>query len=180
MVAHGTVRQVHGTVRQVHEPVRQVAELLTERGETLAAAESATGGLVLSLLTDMPGASAWLRGGIVAYTNDVKRDLLGVPAATLATHGAVSAETALEMARGVRRLCGATWAVGETGIAGPQTGRRSGKPAGLTFIAVVGARNGVPIERAERYLVPDPGERAAVKRAFAAATLALLLDAMRH
>jgi len=155
-----------------------VAAALVARGETLGVAESSTGGLILSLLTDVAGASAWLRGGLVLYTNDSKRDLLGVAAATLAAHGSVSKETALEMARGVRRLFGTTWAVGETGIAGPQTGRRSAKPAGLTYIAVAGARDGQPVERVERVLLEPPGERAAVKRAFAAAALALLRDTL--
>jgi len=155
-----------------------VAAALVARGETLGVAESSTGGLILALLTDVAGASAWLRGGLVPYTNDTKRDLLGVPAATLATHGAVSAETALDMARGARRLFGTTWAVGETGIAGPQTGRRSAKPAGLTYIAVAGARAGHAVERVERVLLEHPGDRAAVKRAFAAAALALLRDTL--
>ena len=152
-----------------------VAEALVARGETLAVAESATGGLILSLLTDVPGASVWLRGGLIPYTNEAKRDLLGVPAQTLALHGAVSAQTALAMARAAARLFGATWAVGETGIAGPQTGRRSAKPAGLTYIAVVGARDGRLVERVEQVLLSRPGDRASVKRAFADAALALLL-----
>lgn len=159
---------------------RRVADLLAARGETLAAAESATGGLILSLLTDVPGASAWLRGGIVAYTNEIKRDVLGVPPDVLSAHGAVSAETALAMARGARHLFAATWAVGETSIAGPQTGRRSAKPAGLTYIAVAGLRDGQTVERVEQYLMPDPGNRIAVKHAFAVATLELLLQEIQH
>jgi nicotinamide-nucleotide amidase len=157
----------------------RVAELLSARAGTLAVAESSTGGLILSLLTDVPGASRWLRGGLVAYTNDAKRDLLGVPAATLSTHGAVSPETALAMAHGVRRLFGSAWALGETGVAGPQTGRRSAKPAGLTFIAVAGERDGQPIERVKRLLLPTAGDRVATKRAFAEAALALLLDELQ-
>lgn len=153
--------------------------MLVARDETLAVAESATGGLILSLLTDVPGASAWLRGGLVAYTNDAKRDLLGVPAAALSGPGAVSAETALEMARGARRLFRATWAVGETGVAGPQTGRRSAKPAGLTFIALSGGSGDAPVEHAEQYLLPNPGDRVAVKHAFATAALVMLLEYLR-
>src|SRR2546423_6600271 len=103
------------------DPAVCVAALLTARAGTLAVAESSTGGLILSLLTDVPGASRWLRGGLVAYTNNAKRDLLGVPAATLSTHGAVSPETALEMARGVRRLFWAASALCESGVAGSQT-----------------------------------------------------------
>lgn len=156
----------------------RVAARLSERGESLAVAESATGGLILSLLTDVPGASGWLRGGVVAYTNEAKRDLLGVPAPVLAASGAVSAETVLEMARGVRRLFGADWAVAETGIAGPQTGRRSGKPAGLTFLAVTGAGASGGGEYTRRLLLADPGDRVATKRAFADAALSLLLEAL--
>lgn len=156
----------------------RVAARLIERGESLAVAESATGGLILSLLTDVPGASGWLRGGVVAYTNEAKRDLLGVHATVLAASGAVSAETVLEMARGVRRLFGATWAVAETGIAGPQTGRRSGKPAGLTFLAVAGAGTSGSGEYTRRLLLDHPGDRAATKRAFADAALSLLLEAL--
>ena len=158
---------------------RRIAGLLAARGETLAVAESSTGGLILSLLTDVPGASAWLHGGLVAYTNDAKRDLLGVPAATLSGSGAVSAETALEMAHGARRLFGATWAVGETGVAGPQSGRRSAKPAGLTFIALSGGSGATPVEHAEQHLLANPGDRVAVKHAFAVAALALLLKYLR-
>ncbi len=155
-----------------------VAGALMARGETLAVAESATGGLILSLLTDVPGASAWLRGGLVPYTNEAKREALGVPAETLAAHGAVSAETALAMARAAALLFGATWGLGETGIAGPQTGRRSRKPAGLTYIAVAGARDGRPVERVEQVLLPDPGDRVSVKGAFADSALALLLHSL--
>lgn len=158
---------------------RQVAEALLERGETLAVAESATGGLILSLLTDVAGASGWLRGGIVAYTNDAKRTLLGVPAETLAVHGAVSDATALAMAHGARRLFESSWALGETGVAGPQTGRRSAKPAGLTYLALCGERAGRAIEESSEYLLADPGDRAAVKLAFAVAALARLSDALR-
>jgi PncC family amidohydrolase len=160
------------------EMAERVAALLAARGETLAVAESATGGLILSLLTDVPGASAWLHGGIVAYTNAAKAALLGVPATVLAAHGAVSARTAQEMARGARRLFGATWALGETGIAGPQTGRRTTKPAGLSFIAVFGGRDAASIDQVQRYLLANPGDRASVKRAFAEAALALLHDTL--
>ncbi|MCA1598555.1 MAG: nicotinamide-nucleotide amidohydrolase family protein, partial [Chloroflexi bacterium] len=81
-----------------------VARLLATRGDTLAVAESSTGGLILSQLTDVSGASLWLRGGLVPYTNNAKRDILGVPQETLAVYGAVSAETALAMAHGAARL----------------------------------------------------------------------------
>jgi PncC family amidohydrolase len=159
---------------------QRVAVALTARAETLAVAESATGGLIASLLTDVPGASAWLRGGIVAYTNDAKRDVLGVPPDILTAHGAVSAETARAMAQSTRRVFGATWGVGETGVAGPQTGRRSSKPAGLTYVAVAGGPAAAPVDLARRYLIEPPGDRVAVKRAFAEATLLLLIETLQQ
>ncbi len=168
---------------------QRVAEALLARGETLAVAESSTGGLILSLLTDIPGASGWLGGGVVAYTNASKQQILGVATTTLAIHGAVSGETAMEMARGARGLFGTAWALGETGIAGPQTGRRSAKPPGLTYIAVHGVSHsaadgqaiervadGQAIERVVEYHLPDPGDRVAIKEALAQKALAVLLD----
>jgi len=163
---------------------RRVATALLARGETLAVAESSTGGLILSLLTDIPGASGWLGGGVVAYTNASKQHVLGVTAITLATHGAVSGETAMEMARGVRGLFGTAWSLGETGIAGPQTGRRSAKPPGLTYIAIHGAPHSAPdghvMERVVEYHLPDPGDRVAIKAALAQKALAVLLDLLVH
>lgn len=163
---------------------QRVAEALQARGETLAVAEASTGGLILSLLTDIPGASGWLGGGVVAYTNASKQHVLGVAAITLATHGAVSGETAMEMARGARGLLGTAWSLGETGIVGPQTGRRSAKPPGLTYIAVHGlprdAPPGQPVERVVEYRLPDPGDRVAVKAALAHMALAVLLDVLGH
>lgn len=163
-----------------HELAARVAAALVARGETLAVAESATGGLISSLLTDVPGASSWLRGGIVAYTNDAKRTILGVPADVLATHGAVSDETVRAMAHGARRLFAATWAVGETGVAGPQTGRRSTKPAGLTYIAVYGGPGQQePLDASRRLLFDPPGDRVAAKQAFAEAALLLLVEMLQ-
>jgi PncC family amidohydrolase len=158
----------------------QVAAALLERKETLAVAESSTGGLILSLLTDVPGASAWLRGGVVAYTNDAKRTLLHVPDDVLSVHGAVSAEAALAMARGALQLFAASWALGETGVAGPQTGRRSAKPAGLTFVAIGGGPEGAALERTSQIELPAPGDRVATKRAFAEAALRLLLETLQN
>jgi len=106
-----------------------VGRLLTERKLTLAVAESCTGGLVGHRLTEVPGSSAWLRGGVVAYANEVKRQMLGVSELTLSQRGAVSEETAGEMAEGVRRALGADVGIGVTGVAGPSGGTKE-KPVG--------------------------------------------------
>ena len=112
--------------------------LLRERGKTVATAESCTGGLIGKRLTDVSGSSAAYLGGVISYTDAVKRDVLGVPEATLASLGAVSAETAQAMAEGVRMLLGADYAVSSTGLAGPN-GDGSGKPVGLVYLAVASA-----------------------------------------
>ena len=112
--------------------------LLRKQGKTVATAESCTGGLIGKRLTDVSGSSAVYRGGVISYTIDVKRDVLGVPEAILAAHGAVSAETAQAMAEGVRMLIGADYAVSSTGLAGPN-GDGSGKPVGLVYLAVASA-----------------------------------------
>ena len=113
----------------------RIGAVLTERKLTLAAAESCTGGLIGHRLTNVPGSSTYFLGGVVAYSYDAKERLLGVHHATLYDYGAVSRETALEMAHGARRVFGADLAVSVTGIAGPGGGL-PGKPVGLTWIAL--------------------------------------------
>jgi len=116
-----------------------LGEFLRRRGLTIAVAESCTGGLLGSLITDVPGSSDYFRGGVIAYQNDVKERLLGVPSRTLAAVGAVSEETARAMAHGVRNLLESDIGVGITGIAGPGGGTPD-KPVGLVYIAVEGPR----------------------------------------
>jgi nicotinamide-nucleotide amidase len=118
-----------------------VAGLLEQRRQTLATAESITAGLVAHLLAQVPGISRWLRGGIVAYTNEIKTALLGVPAKLLQEHGAVSAPVAEAMAMGSRQRFDSDLAVSTTGLAGPD-GDDSGKPIGTVFVAMASA-NGV-------------------------------------
>ena len=115
-----------------------VGTLLRERGLTVATAESCTGGLVAHRLTNVPGSSAYVRGGVVAYANDAKQRLLGVASTTLASHGAVSEEAAAEMAAGARQSFGADIAVSTTGIAGPDGGTPE-KPVGTVCLGLSSA-----------------------------------------
>ncbi|MBI3330523.1 MAG: CinA family nicotinamide mononucleotide deamidase-related protein [Candidatus Omnitrophica bacterium] len=113
---------VYGTDEETLEGV--VGRLLASRRRTLSLAESCTGGLLAAGVTNVPGSSRYFLGAVVAYDNAVKRQVLGVPAATLARHGAVSAETAKRMAEGARRLTGSDVGMAITGIAGPAGGTR--------------------------------------------------------
>jgi nicotinamide-nucleotide amidase len=112
-----------------------VGQLLTAQGATIAVAESCTGGLIGHRLTDVPGSSAYVLADVVAYDNAVKQSVLGVPAATLDEHGAVSVEVAEAMARGVRQLVGASVGLATTGIAGPDGGTPD-KPVGTVCVAL--------------------------------------------
>jgi PncC family amidohydrolase len=151
--------------------VARIAEILTARGEVVAVAESSTGGRICDLLTNRPGSSAWFVGGIVAYSGASKLQMAGLAAEAVRRHGAVSVETAKGLAEGAIRLFDVAWGIGETGIAGPQTGRRSSKPAGLACLAVVGPDNrGQAIE-----INTGLDDRAANKEAFAVQALRLLL-----
>ena len=107
---------------------------LRRRGQTLAVAESLTGGLLAAALTETPGASVTFRGGLVVYATDLKTSLAGVPAAMLAEHGPVHEEVALALARGACRAADADWGVGVTGVAGPDS--QGGRPVGTICLAV--------------------------------------------
>ena len=152
---------------------RVVGRLLVERQETLALAESCSGGLAASRITDIPGSSAYMLGAVVAYSNAAKTGQLGVRPATLKAHGAVSEVTAREMAEGVRSVFGAHWGVAATGISGP-TGGTPEKPVGLVFLAVAGTQRTVA---KEARLVPH---RLPHKAATAQAALNLLRLEIRH
>ena len=119
-----------------------VHKTLIERGKTLATAESCTGGNIARLLTAQSGASAYFRGGVVAYSNEVKESVLGVKHSTLEAHGAVSEETVREMVEGVRIRLGADYAIATTGIAGPGGGTPE-KPVGTVWVAVADATHTV-------------------------------------
>jgi nicotinamide-nucleotide amidase len=148
----------------------RVLDLCRQRRLKIATAESCTGGLVAAALTEISGSSDVVECGFVTYSNEAKRDLLGVPAAVLAAHGAVSRETAAAMAQGAQAKSGADLAVAITGIAGPDGGSAE-KPVGLVHFAV--ARQGKVIPHEHRF--GDVG-RHEVRRRSVLVVLDLLAD----
>ncbi len=145
-----------------------VLEALARRGWTIAVAESLTGGLVVSTLVDVPGASAVVRGGVVAYATEIKHTLLDVDATLLAREGAVHPDVAREMAEGVRRRLGADVGLATTGVAGPDP--QDGRTVGTVFIAVATPDGG----RVEELSLE--GGRARIRAQAAEAALRLALD----
>ena len=149
----------------------QIAAALLARKQTLATAESCTGGLVGAAPTGLPGSSAWYLGGVIAYSNALKIRLLGVPPEILEARGAVSPETATAMAAGACAATGADYAISITGIAGPAGGTPE-KPVGLVYCAVAAPRGTATFKH--RF----SGSRADVRNAAAEAVLRHLLDAL--
>lgn len=149
----------------------KVGAALREKGWTLALAESCTGGLIASRVTDVAGSSDYFLGGVMAYSNEVKERLLGVRQETLVAVGAVSEETAREMAKGACQAIGSDVGVSVTCIAGPGGGTAE-KPVGLTFIGAATPE----IDLVERH--EFEGDRQTIKRAAADAALELLLGAL--
>jgi len=146
-----------------------VGELLLQRGLRLAVAESCTGGLIGHLLTNVPGSSAYYMGSVTAYANEAKAHLLGVSWDTLEKYGAVSAETAVEMARGIRLALTADIGISVSGIAGP-TGGTPDKPVGTVWIGL-----STPKEEYPRHYLWS-GDRLAIKKQAAQAALNLLVE----
>lgn len=145
----------------------EALRLLVARGQTLAVAESLTGGLVAAAVTAVPGASQAFRGSVTAYATELKRELLGVEPELLAEHGAVDPRVAREMAAGVRKALGADWGVATTGVAGPES--QDGRPVGTVFVAVDGPTGGnVAALRLN-------GDRADIRKESVRSTLALLV-----
>ena len=145
--------------------------LLVERGETLATAESLTGGLVAATVVEIPGVSAVFRGGLVVYATELKHALAGVPENLLTERGPVDPDVALALAAGARERCLADWGVATTGVAGPEP--QDGKPVGLVYVAVAG-----PTGATVRELRLD-GSRAQIRGASVTAVLQLLTDQLR-
>ncbi|WP_205752082.1 CinA family protein [Cryptosporangium phraense] len=144
-----------------------VLAALRARGETLATAESLTGGMLAAHLVDVPGASRVFRGGLVPYATDLKATLVDVEKGLLDRLGPVAADVAMALAEGARRRCGADWGLGTTGVAGPDP--QDGKPAGTVFVGVAGP-DGPPAVRALHL----SGDRAAIRAATVDEALALL------
>jgi len=150
-----------------------VGQMLCAKGYTISCAESCTGGLLTSTLTDVPGSSAYVMGSVVSYSNDVKSRILHVAEETLAAHGAVSPETARAMAEGVRDLMQTDVGVGITGIAGPGGGSPE-KPVGLVYIAV----STLGKTSVEKNVFS--GVRAEIKRAAVNKALAMVQEMIRE
>ena len=144
----------------------ELVAALKKKGETVATAESLTGGLVAALLTSVPGASAVVRGGLVVYATPLKHELAGVDADLLAEHGAVHPDVAAQLAAGARAACGATWGIGLTGVAGPDP--QDGIEPGVVHIGVSGP------EVAEVHTIGVEGNRHQVRAAAVGRALGLL------
>jgi nicotinamide-nucleotide amidase len=168
-------RRLEGFVFGVDDvtPESAVLALLHDRGDTLATAESCTGGRIAAAVTAVPGASQAFAGGIVAYSNGLKIAQLGVEETAIALHGAVSEEVALAMARGAREKLGATVAIATTGIAGPDGGTAE-KPVGLVWYAIDGAAGS-----ARAWRVQLRGDRAAIQTRATVVGLGLLWKYLR-
>jgi PncC family amidohydrolase len=151
----------------------KILELMRPTGLTLGVAESCTGGLVSHRITNVPGASEYFLGGVVSYGNEVKTQLLGVRTQTLAAHGAVSEQTVLEMAYGVRRLLSTDIGAAVSGIAGPG-GATHDKPVGLVWIGL----SAPGFEQAWQYIWQ--GDRLAVKQQSAEAVLRHIVEYLRR
>lgn len=145
-----------------------VVDRLIALRQTVGCAESLTGGLVAARLVDTPGASAVVRGGVVAYATDLKAAVLGVDAALLAARGAVDPDVAAAMAAGARRVLGADWGVATTGVAGPDP--QDGMPVGRVYVAVLGP--GSATAQVEQH--DFPGSRPQIRAAAVDAAIDLL------
>jgi nicotinamide-nucleotide amidase len=145
---------------------------LVDRGETLATAESLTGGLVAAMIVEIPGVSAVYRGGLVVYATDLKATLAGVPEVLLAERGPVDPQVAVALAAGARDRCGADWGLATTGVAGPDP--QDGKPVGLVYVAVASVSASAVRE------LKLGGNRADVRTESVTSVLRLLSDTLQE
>ncbi len=150
----------------------QLVGLLRARGETLAVAESLTGGLLAATIVDVPGASRVFRGGLVVYATDLKAALAGVPGALLAERGPVDPDVAAALAAGARERCGADWGLSTTGVAGPEP--QGGVAVGTVYLGLAGPGGVAEVRRLEL-----SGDRATVRRDSVAAALELVTGRLR-
>ncbi len=157
---------------QIDDVAAAIAKRLIERKETVAVAESAAGGLIAAALLRVPGASAYFRGGVVVYTGDGKQRLAGMSPEQIAQHRSSTEPHTIQLAETIRSRMDTTWAVAETGAAGP-TGNRYGDAAGHAALAVAGP--GVAVTST---LETGSSDRAANMEAFGAGALQLLLEAL--
>ena len=159
--------------KQLYVPLAELASLLEQRGMTLGTAESCTGGLFAGFCTALQGSSVWFQGGVVAYANEVKTALLGVPQATLQSHGAVSREVAEAMSRGCMEAIHANCAIAFTGIAGPGGGTPD-KPVGTVWIATCLYEG-----EAEAHCFHFTGDRSAVRLSAIGQGIVLLAERLK-
>lgn len=144
---------------------------LRRAGQTVATCESLTGGLIAATLTEVPGASAVFRGGLITYATDLKNGLAGVPTEVLDRDGAVAESTCGAMARGAQERCQADWALAVTGVAGPDP--QEGHPAGTVWVAIAGPNDVVHTE-----LLQLSGDRQRIRHLTTSAVLNKLLGAL--
>ncbi|WP_423595798.1 CinA family protein [Roseateles sp. MS654] len=154
------------------ELIERIALALIQRKERMGTAESCTGGLIAAACTSLAGSSQWFERGVVSYSNEAKTELLGVPAALIGLHGAVSGEVAEQMARGLVAHAPVDWAIAVTGVAGPGGGTES-KPVGTVWLALMHGRQRVRVWK-EHFT----GDRHAVRAQTVRAGLEALCDAL--
>ncbi|OLB79582.1 MAG: competence protein [Actinobacteria bacterium 13_2_20CM_2_71_6] len=159
-----------------HGPARgagaaAVLDVLRARGQTLAVAESLTGGLLAATIVDVPGASLAFRGGLVVYATDLKATLAGVPPELLAAHGPVDPDVAAALARGARLRCAADWGLSTTGVAGPDP--QGDHPVGTVYLGLAGPDGVGTVRRLNL-----TGDRANIRRAAVAHALELLSETL--
>jgi nicotinamide-nucleotide amidase len=167
---------VQGTA-EAAELAAAVLAALGRRGQTLAVAESLTGGLLAATLVDVPGASAVFRGGLVVYATDLKATLAGVPVPLLSARGPVDPDVALALAQGARERCRADWGLSTTGVAGPTP--QDGHPVGRVYVAVAGPSVAEARELSLGGLADHPDARARIRADSVAEALALLSARLR-